>query len=102
METLSASSSSTLHRRVRWLVVGQVQGVGFRPFVARAAGSAGISGFVCNTPAGVMIEGQGGDAQLAAFERELRHAAPPAARIERIERYPIDLDPTERTFSIRA
>jgi len=75
--------------------------VGFRPFVARAAAQAGISGFVCNTPAGVVIEGQGNEMQLASFERDLRHAAPPAARIDRIDRFSIDLDPTEHGFTIR-
>ena len=36
-------------------VNGIVQGVGFRPFVARLARSMGLSGWVSNNPDGVSI-----------------------------------------------
>ncbi len=57
--------------RRRFHVSGTVQGVGFRPFVYRLATSMSLSGFVENTPAGVIIEVEGAEGDLAAFERRL-------------------------------
>ncbi len=70
-------------RRLRCRVRGQVQGVGFRPFVYRLARELGLSGWVRNDAAGVELEVQGGglDTFLARLERE----APPLARIDGIE-----------------
>src|SRR3954449_2298113 len=48
--------------RVRARVEGEVQGVGFRPFVYRLAGDLGLSGWVLNDERGVVAEvgGEGG------------------------------------------
>jgi len=67
--------------RLRMLVSGIVQGVGFRPFVFRLARDNGLSGWVRNTPAGVEIEIQGAPRALAAFEEALSAQAPPLAII---------------------
>ena len=48
-------------------VRGQVQGVGFRPFVYRLAQDLALSGRVLNDGMGVQIEVQGAAAQLDAF-----------------------------------
>ena len=78
---------------------GQVQGVGFRPFVWRLATSEGLSGFVRNTPAGVSLEVEGGPQALETFLMRLRREVPPPARIERLER--TLLPPTgEESFAI--
>ena len=53
------------------LVTGTVQGVGFRPFVYRLATALRLSGFVENTPAGVVIEIEGDAVALSAFEQRL-------------------------------
>jgi hydrogenase maturation protein HypF len=42
--------------RLRIEVRGQVQGVGFRPFVHRLASAMGLGGWVRNVGAGVEIE----------------------------------------------
>jgi hydrogenase maturation protein HypF len=62
-------------------VAGIVQGVGFRPFIYRLAGKWQLSGWVCNTPAGVLIEVQGERADVQAFLATLPTEAPPLAAI---------------------
>ncbi len=83
-------------------VQGIVQGVGFRPFVARTARELGLTGHVENTTRGVEIEVQGPPGGVEAFERRLRAAPPPMAVILDIEAR--DLPPVtgEPGFRIRA
>lgn len=66
----------------RWRITlrGQVQGVGFRPFVAQAANWWHIGGRVWNDGSGVVIEAQGAVADLREFLRSVS-AGPPAARV---------------------
>jgi acylphosphatase len=71
--------------RVRAVVHGRVQMVGFRAFVMRHAGDAGLSGTVRNLPDGsveAILEGP-----RATVERlvELLHEGPTHARVERVE-----------------
>ena len=63
---------------------GVVQGVGFRPFVHGLATSLHLGGFVANHGGRVEIEVEGASDALDRFERALRTAAPPLARIESI------------------
>ncbi|WP_207062100.1 carbamoyltransferase HypF [Motiliproteus sp. SC1-56] len=70
-------------------VTGQVQGVGFRPFVYNLARRLGLSGQVSNDAGGVRIDLFGAEALLERFERALREEAPPLARIEAIHRAPL-------------
>jgi hydrogenase maturation protein HypF len=72
-------------RRLRLLVHGAVQGVGFRPFVFRLAHELGLSGFVENSPQGVTIEVEGGEGPIAAFQWRLRSEKPPLAVIHGLE-----------------
>ena len=44
--------------RIRAVIEGAVQGVGFRPFVYRLAHELNVAGFVTNTPTGVTIEAE--------------------------------------------
>ncbi|MCA9061963.1 MAG: carbamoyltransferase HypF [Planctomycetaceae bacterium] len=67
--------------RNRIEVTGVVQGVGFRPFVARLAHRFQLTGFVQNHPAGVTVEVEGPQPHLAEFTMHLRGEAPPLARI---------------------
>ena len=48
-------------------VKGVVQGVGFRPFIFKLALEHQLTGFVQNTPLGVLIEIQGSDQDIAQF-----------------------------------
>ncbi len=70
-------------RRRRILVLGTVQGVGFRPFVYNLARSLSLTGFVQNTGRGVVIEVQGHS--LDRFIEQLKSRAPVLARIESVE-----------------
>ena len=64
---------------------GIVQGVGFRPFVARLARELGVCGSVCNSTHGVDIRAWGDDQLIGEFARRLRSDAPPAALIVSLE-----------------
>ncbi len=65
-------------------VVGLVQGVGFRPFVARLAAAGGLNGFVGNDGDGVFIEVEGDLDALEQFGRSLVTGAPPLARVDAV------------------
>ena len=71
---------NTQERR-KFALAGQVQGVGFRPFVFRLAREHGLSGTVGNSPEGVVIEIQGSPPALDAFARDLDAKLPPLAKI---------------------
>jgi hydrogenase maturation protein HypF len=62
-------------------IEGQVQGVGFRPFVYRLAHELHINGWVCNGVDGVHIEAEGISEQLQRFIDRLQSACPDIAWI---------------------
>lgn len=66
--------------RLRVRFTGVVQGVGFRPFLYRAARRFGLTGTVRNRGAEVVLEIQGG--RLRGFMGHVRHEAPPLSHIE--------------------
>jgi hydrogenase maturation protein HypF len=75
------NSGETDMIRRRYAVSGQVQGVGFRPFVYRIASENGVTGTVLNGSQGVLAEVQGSRAQVDGFGRDLAEKVPPLARI---------------------
>jgi hydrogenase maturation protein HypF len=91
-------SAEVLRRRI--LVRGQVQGVGFRPFVYRLAAELGLRGWVCNCAVGVEIELQGRPGALQSFISGLHAAAPPQAHISSVEQRDIALLATPPPFFI--
>ncbi len=70
----------TIIRRLRILVRGLVQDVGFRPFVAVLARRHDLAGWVRSDDAGVAIEIEGTTTER--FVSELRRFAPPLARVD--------------------
>ncbi len=68
--------------RVRLVVNGRVQGVGFRPTVYRYAKERGLGGFVKNTNEGVVIELKGRGPDIESFGKALLKHPPPLAVIE--------------------
>lgn len=90
MIDLATTAVSSLVR-VRLLVAGVVQGVGFRPFVYGLARAYGLTGFVGNDSRGVFVEVEGEETAVAAFCQQLELEPPPLARIESVasERVPL-------------
>ena len=72
--------------RVKILVRGIVQGVGFRPFVYSLAVRRSLKGRVLNTAGGVLIDVEGAPGALEKFVGELSACPPPLARIESVSR----------------
>ena len=68
--------------RRRWRIGGRVQGVGFRPFVYRLAVETGLTGFVRNDAAGVVIEAQGPEDRLDEFAARLVRQRPALAEVK--------------------
>lgn len=71
--------------RLRLMVSGLVQGVGFRPFLYNLARELSLTGWVRNNFAGVELEIQGTPEALTAFREALSSRAPSAAVIDRID-----------------
>jgi hydrogenase maturation protein HypF len=88
-----ATPPALTRQRIR--LQGQVQGVGFRPFVFRLADEFGLAGQVNNTAGGVTIEVEGVASSLVAFRRALRERLPPLARVDGEES--TQISPTGRT-----
>jgi hydrogenase maturation protein HypF len=71
-----------LEKRVRILVKGIVQGVGFRPFLYRSAHKFKLSGFVKNTAQGVILEVEGKEGDIEDFNTYIIENPPPLSLIE--------------------
>jgi hydrogenase maturation protein HypF len=68
--------------RLRVVIHGAVQGVGFRPFVYKLAGELGLVGWVNNSAAGVVIEAEGSEPALRDFLRRLESEKPTIAIVQ--------------------
>ncbi|HHB80651.1 MAG TPA: carbamoyltransferase HypF, partial [Aliiroseovarius sp.] len=66
-------------------VRGQVQGVGFRPFVWAQAHALGLVGHVLNDGEGVLVRAAGRGAALAALRDALTQAAPVLERVGSVD-----------------
>ncbi|MBN1433134.1 carbamoyltransferase HypF [Candidatus Fermentibacterales bacterium] len=86
--------------RLRCIVRGAVQGVGFRPFVYRLARSGGLDGWVMNGPEGVVVEVEGDPDAISRFRTALTTQAPPRSHVAGVESSYLDAVGFER-FEIR-
>jgi hydrogenase maturation protein HypF len=77
-------------QRLSVVIRGAVQGVGFRPFVYRLATEAGLSGWVANTTAGVLIEVEGASDSLERFLVRLGDERPPRSFVQSLEHRVLD------------
>jgi len=71
-------------------IKGLVQGVGFRPFIYRLAGSLNLKGWVENRNDGVAIKITCEPLTLNVFIDLIKHTAPPASTIETVEFFQVD------------
>lgn len=87
-------------KRLRIIIRGAVQGVGFRPFVYRLATEMGLPGWVLNSTQGIFIEAEGRAPELETFLLHIEREKPPRSFIQSLE-YSF-LDPVGyATFEIR-
>ena len=101
MDRNGSDELGTAMTRLRISLRGAVQGVGFRPFIYRLATELRLSGWVNNTPQGVILEVEGEPSVLAAFLMRLPAEKPPRSSIQSLE--PVWLDPLGyHGFAIRA
>jgi acylphosphatase len=86
----------------RWLIAGEVQGVGFRWFAARHGERLGLRGWVRNLPDGrVEVIAAGDVERLLQFAAQLG-AGPRFSRVEHVERNDIPHEDVEaKSFEIR-
>jgi len=84
MSALPPSSGGQL-ARLRILVRGAVQGVGFRPFVFRLAEEFAVKGWVNNSAQGVWIEVEGAPSVVNTFLYKLQSDKPPRSSIHSLE-----------------
>ncbi|MDA3908657.1 MAG: carbamoyltransferase HypF [Sulfurimonas sp.] len=77
-------------KRFGFQIFGQVQGVGFRPFIYKIANELSLNGFVKNSVNGVDMELEGTTLQIQEFMNILNSdRLPPLARIDKIEKVEI-------------
>lgn len=88
--------------RRAFVASGQVQGVGFRPFVYRLAHEGGLTGTVGNTSDGVRMEVQGTPEEVERFGARLQKELPPLARLTALRREDMAAAPGEAAFTIVA
>jgi acylphosphatase len=70
----------------RYIVVGRVQGVGYRYFVLRQAEALGLTGYARNRPDGsVEVVAEGAEGLLAQLEESLREG-PSFSMVTAVER----------------
>lgn len=88
-------------RRVRFLVAGRVQGVGFRAHTQAAAQARGLVGFVRNRRDGAVEgEAEGAAAAIAEFTAWL-HEGSPWSRVDRVELQDLPFDGSEAQFAVQ-
>jgi acylphosphatase len=86
--------------RIRVLLYGGVQGVGFRFYARQAAHATGVAGYVRNRADGaVEVEAEGADAEVQDFRAALERG-PPHARVQNVRELAPTNAPLPRPFTI--
>ena len=71
-----------MHNTYKILISGQVQGVGFRPYIYNLAKSFSLKGSVSNNKNGVVVFVQGSEQSVKNFYHKLIHFPPPVSKIK--------------------
>ena len=88
------------YQRVRVVIRGAVQGVGFRPFIYRLAEEMNLKGWVINNTQGVFIEAEATQDVLQQFLLRIEREKPAISFIQSFEHSFVDPVPYEK-FEIR-
>ncbi len=91
---------TTAPKRLRLNIRGQVQGVGFRPYIYRTAHACRLTGTILNDTNGVTIEIQGTPHDIQNFLHTLETRTPPVAKIHTLEKQTIPILSDETQFTI--
>ncbi len=86
--------------RKRFVATGQVQGVGFRPFIYRIAHEHALTGTVSNTSEGVVIEVQGTAPRISDFLTMFHAQLPPLAVLTHLSTQDVPVRHNEDDFRI--
>lgn len=84
--------------RLQISIQGQVQGVGFRPYVYRIAKQLHLTGWIKNNALGVLLEVQGDHA--SQFVASLKSNLPPLAKINQMQLTVLPVKINESSFDI--
>lgn len=95
------AEASATTQRLEAIVLGDVQGVGFRWFVRRTAVTLGLVGWVANEPdGGVAVVAEGPPDALDQLQAAIA-AGPPGARVEAVQAHRLVPTGRQTTFEIR-
>ena len=81
---------TSLNQRVRVVIRGAVQGVGFRPFIYRLAEEMSLKGWVINNTQGVFIEAEAAPEVLQKFLLRIDREKPAISFIQSFEHSFVD------------
>ena len=92
--------AETTTRACRWILVGRVQGVGFRTYARHVGESLGVRGWVRNLPDGtVEVQVAGTPEQLEQFKGELQRGSR-GAEVEAVDEEDLVQVPCWQSFQI--
>ncbi len=87
--------------RVRFIAIGNVQGVSYRWFTQHHAVELRITGFARNLPDGtVEIQAQGSSSAIIELKKRLL-VGPPRATVLEVRETPMEPQPSESSFHVR-
>ncbi|MER2510271.1 acylphosphatase [Amaricoccus sp.] len=81
-------------------VIGRVQGVGFRAWMAAEARGLGLSGWAANDPDGSVRAVLTGREEAVTLMLDRLRVGPPAARVDRVLTEPADPDDSPSDFRV--
>ncbi len=79
---VQAQIGSKQRERIQLTIRGTVQGIGFRPFVFRLAQDLSLGGWIANTPQGTLLELEGTQKNLHAFQKRITAELPLTGNIQ--------------------
>ncbi len=96
---VQAHIGSEQRERIQLTIHGTVQGIGFRPFVFRLAQALSLGGWIANTPQGTLLELEGIQKNLHAFQKRITAELPLIGKIQAMTSIPIPVS-GQRSFVI--